>query len=184
MKVMSGVRAHHRPAWTRGLASWLAGRRLGERGSGVVIDRNVEFLRYPRNIQLGDHVLVKEGARICPASSTARIRIGAHTTVGYHTFMFAHAGIEIGANCLIAPFCYLVDNNHGVRRDGLIREQMMSAEPIRIGSDVWLGVGVTILKGVSIGDGAVVGAGCVVDRDIPEYAIVRSAPCEVFDSRR
>lgn len=184
MKVESGVRKHHGQGLLARAASWLRGASLGSRGRGVVIDPNVRFLRCARNVHLGAGVIVKEGARICPANPQASIRIGDHTTVGYHTYMFAHDGIEIGANCLIAPFCYLVDNNHGIAHDRLIREQLMSADRIRIGADVWLGVGVVVLKGVTIGEGAVIGAGCVVDRDIPSYAVVRGAPCEVVDTRR
>src|SRR5690606_35574847 len=88
MKVHSGVRQHHRLSWSRELSSWLAGRRLGARGTGVVLDRDVKFLRHPRQVSLGAHVLVKEGARICPASASASITIDDYTTIGYHTFLF------------------------------------------------------------------------------------------------
>ncbi len=133
---------------------------------------------------MGDQVIVKEGVRMCPANPDASIRIGDWSTIGYHTHLFATTRIEIGSNCLIAPFCYLVDSNHGIARDVLIREQPMSSLPILIEDDVWIGANVTILRGVTIGEGAVIGAGSVVDQDVPAYAIVRGNPAEDVDTRR
>ncbi|MCB1226524.1 MAG: acyltransferase [Verrucomicrobiales bacterium] len=159
-------------------------RGIGSAGEGLYLERNVRLLRHPQNVDLGSWVIVKEGARLCPANRQARIRIGDWTTIGYHTYVFATAGVEIGANCLIAPFCYLVDSNHGVRRDQLIREQPMSASPIVIEEDVWLGAGVTVLKGVKIGRGAVVGAGSVVSTDVPAYAIASGNPLQITGERR
>lgn len=159
-------------------------RRLGHLGEGAYIDADVQFLRHPENMRIGARVIVKEGARLCTTNPDARLSIGDWTTVGYHTFIFANSTVEIGANCLIAPFCYLVDTNHGIRRDRLIREQPMSSSPIRIGDDVWLGTGVTVLRGVTIGTGAVVGAGAVVSGDVEDYAIVAGNPAQVTGHRQ
>jgi acetyltransferase-like isoleucine patch superfamily enzyme len=134
----------------------------------------VGFLRYPANIEIGGDVIVKEGVRLCPAQPNALIKIGDNTSVGYHTFAFATTSIVVGNNCLIAPFCYLVDSNHGIRRQALIRDQEMVASPIVIEDDVWLGTGVTVLKGVRIGQGAVIGAGCVIAHDVAAYDVVRA----------
>lgn len=148
------------------------------------MESNVQILRHPENVSLGSDVILKEGARLCPTNEQARIAIGDWTTVGYHTFLFATTEITIGRNCLIAPFCYLVDANHGLRRDQLMREQEMSAAPIRIEDDVWLGTRVVVLKGVTIGRGAVVGAGTIVTSDVPEYAIVAGNPAAIVDYRQ
>src|SRR5262249_40603367 len=122
--------------------------------------------------------------RICTANPKATISIGDWTTVGYHCFMFATTRIEIGANCLIAPFCYLVDSDHGTARGALIREQPMHYAPIRIGADVWLGLGVSVTAGVTIGDGAVIGARAVVTEDIPPYAVAVGSPARVARYRQ
>jgi acetyltransferase-like isoleucine patch superfamily enzyme len=135
-------------------------------------------------VSLGSHVIVKAGARVCPTNPAATVVIGDWTTVGYHTFIFASTSIVIGNDCLIAPFCYLVDSNHGIKRDARIREQPMTASPITIEDDVWLGVGVTVLRGVRIGRGAVVGAGAVVSADIAPYAIVTGNPATVSGYRQ
>jgi acetyltransferase-like isoleucine patch superfamily enzyme len=148
-------------------------------GLSVHVDRNVRLLRHPSNVRIGDHVMLKEGVRICPAQPDAFIEVGENTTVGYHGFLFASAGISIGRDCLIAPFCYLVDANHGVAAGELIREQDMTASPISIGNGVWLGARVTVLSGVTIGAGAVVAAGAVVREDVPDNAIVAGMPAQI-----
>lgn len=184
VKHESAVRKHLDRSLLQRLYQWSIERKLGACGSDVFIDRDAQFLRYPKNVSIGANVVVKEGARICPAQPDAVISIGNWTSIGYHTFIFATSTIEIGNNCLIAPFCYLVDANHGIRRDALIRSQPMSAAPIRIGDDVWLGTGVSVLKGVQIRRGAVIAAGSVVSSDVPEYSIAAGNPATVVGERQ
>ena len=153
-------------------------------GRDVYVEPGVQIMRHPEKLHLADNVVLKSAARLCPTNPDAEIRIGKWTTVGYHTYMFATTSILIGDNCLIAPFCYLVDANHGIRRDSLIREQDMSAAPITIEDDVWLGTGAVILKGVTVGQGAVISAGAVVSSDVPPYSIMAGNPAKVVDERR
>jgi len=183
MTLQSGVRQYSRLTWRHRLRRARLARSLAAIGDDVYVDRNVEFLRHPERVTLGSHVIVKEGTRICPTNPAASVAIGDWTTIGYHTFVFASASIAIGSDCLIAPFCYLVDSNHGLKRDKRIREQPMTVSPIVIEDDVWLGVGVTILRGVHVGLGAVVGAGAVVSKDVPSYAIVSGNPAAVVGYR-
>lgn len=153
--------------------------RGAEAGDGVHVDRNVRLLRHPGNVRIADRVMLKEGVRICPAQPDAIVNVGENTTVGYHTFIFASAGVSIGRDCLLAPFCYLVDANHGIAAGALIREQEMTATPIEVGDGVWLGAGVTVLPGVRIGNGAVAAAGAVIRDDVPENAIVAGMPATI-----
>lgn len=158
-------------------------RGVGSVGKDVYVERNVRVQRHPENLSLGDKVMFKEGVRICPTHPGASISIGNWTTIGHHTFMFAKTEIIIGENCLIAPFCYLIDNDHGIEPGQLIREQPMLAAPIYIGNDVWLGAGSVVTKGVTIGDGAVIGARSVVTRDVPANAIVAGSPAKLIRYR-
>jgi maltose O-acetyltransferase len=117
-------------------------------GNGVSLDDNV--------------VLLTSGSR----SDVARVDIGAGTYVNRYTMFDASERIEVGSNCLIGPFCYITDHDHGTKLPGLIAKQPLFSSPVRIGSNVWIGAGAIILKGVSIGNSAVVGAGAVVTRDV------------------
>ena len=153
-------------------------------GQGVHVDRNVRLLRHPGNVHIESRVMLKEGVRICPAQPDAFISVGENTTVGYHTFLFASEGISIGKDCLIAPFCYLVDANHGVAAGAPIRDQEMTASAIVIGDGVWLGANVSVLPGVTIGSGAVIGAGAVVRENVPDNAIAAGMPATVKGYRK
>jgi acetyltransferase-like isoleucine patch superfamily enzyme len=181
--IEGSVRSYIGSTWRDRLRRARWRRVLGSAGPNVHFERNAGFLRHPERVSLGDHVIVKEGARICPTNPDAAVAIGDWTTIGYHTFIFATISIAIGRNCLIAPFCYLVDSNHGIERGRLIREQPLHAAPIRVNDDVWLGVGAVVLKGVTIGEGAVVGAHSVVTDDVPPYAIVAGSPARIIGHR-
>ena len=162
---------------------WVNQSLLGSCGEGVYFDRAVRLLRFPKNIFLGDKVVVKEGVQICACNPKATIRIGRNTTVGYYTFIFASGKISIGNDCLIAPFVYIVDSDHDTRRDQLINQQDNIVAPIMIGDDVWLATGAKILKGVTIGDGAMIAAGAVVKEDVASYKIVGGVPARVLGER-
>lgn len=140
-------------------------------------------MRFPANIHIQDEVAIKEGARICACNQKASIQIGASTTVGYHTFIFASDSIQIGRDCLIAPFVYLVDSNHQIARDQLINEQPNSSAPIVIEDGVWLASNVTILKGVRIGEGAVIAAQSVVNCNVPAFEIWGGSPARKIGER-
>lgn len=147
------------------------------------IENNVKLMRYPKNISICNNVVIKEGARICACNEKAIVSIGENTTIGYHTFIFASEKIEIGNNCLIAPFVYLVDSNHEIARANLINQQPNITAPIKIGNDVWIASNVTILKGVNIGDGAVIAANSVVNRDVSPYEIYGGTPAKKIGER-
>lgn len=152
-------------------------------GKGVFIDKNVELLRFPGNISIADNVVIKEGARICACNADAIIKIGRNTTIGYHNFIFASESIEIGDDCLIAPFVYIVDSNHQTRLGVPINQQENVTAPIIIGNDVWISSNVTILKGVTIGNGAVIAANSVVNTNIGANEIFGGTPAKKINDR-
>ncbi len=157
--------------------------RLGNMGSNVFIDKRVELMRYVKNISIGDDVVLKEGARICSCNNGAFIKIGNRTTIGYHTFIFASKRIEIGEDCLIAPFVYIVDSDHQIALGKKINLQPNVTDQIQIGNDVWVASNVTILKGVKISDGAVIAANSVVNSNIPPNAIYGGSPARQIGER-
>lgn len=168
----------HKVRWKK------ARRKLGRCGEGVFIDKNVEFMRFPKQIHIDANVVVKEGARICACNEKATVSIGKNTTFGYHSFLFASEKVEIGDNCLIAPFVYIVDSDHNIEKGELINRQGNSTAAVKIGNDVWIGTGAKILKGVTIGDGAVIAAGAIVKDDVPEYKIVGGIPAKIISERQ
>jgi len=121
---------------------------------------------------------------ICPCNKKAEVFIGSRTTVGFNTFIYASSKITIGKDCMIAPFVYIVDSDHGTDKKIFMNKQSNVSNPIQIGSDVWIGVRSVILSGVSIGDGAVIAAGSVVSKDVPPYAIVGGVPAKILGERK
>ena len=158
--------------------------KIGLLGSNVFIESNVKILRYPKNVFIGDDVVLKEGARICSCNEKAKVKIGNNTTFGHHGFLYSSEHIEIGANCLIAPFVYIVDSDHNIDKSELINQQPNSTAAIKIGNDVWIGTGAKILKGVTIEDGAVIAAGSLVNSDVYAYEIHGGIPAKKISERK
>jgi len=157
---------------------------LGFCGKDIWIDKNVEFQRFPNNIYIDDDVIIKEGTRICSCNKKASIKIGKNTTIGFHSFIYASKNITIGDNCLIAPFVYIVDSNHEIKRELLINQQPNVSSQISISNDVWIASNVTILKGVRIDEGAVIAANSVVNKNVPAYKIYGGTPAKEIGTRK
>jgi len=157
--------------------------RFGYLGKNVFFDSNVEFLRFNKNLVVFDNVIFKSGAKISCCNKGAQIIIGENTTIGYNTFIFSSKSIEIGKDCMISSFAYLVDSTHGIRKGFKMNEQKETANKIKIGDDVWIGQGSTILSGVEIGDGSIVGAGSVVNQSIGSNKIYAGNPAREIGNR-
>ena len=182
-KMPSGVRLYAPFTLKHALRRWWSLRNIGCKGVDVYVDANVQLLRHPERTFLGDKVMLKEGVKICPTHPEATITIGDWTTIGYNVCIFSKSNISIGKNCLIAPFCYFVDSDHGTDLGRLIREQSMVTAPITVGDDVWLGAGVIVTKGVTIGSGAIVAAGSIVTKDIPPNTVFAGSPAKFIRNR-
>lgn len=177
------LRKHLKRTWPVKWRNFRNKAKLGSLGTDVYFDPKVELMRYPKNIFLGNGLVLKEGSRICPCNEYAKVLIGDYTTVGYHTYIFASEKISIGKNCLIAPFVYIVDSDHTINKDTLINQQPNITSSVTIGNDVWIGTNAKILKGVNIGNGAVVAAGALVKGDVLPYEIVGGIPAKKISER-
>jgi len=149
----------------------------------LYVEKSVEFLRHPKNIFLSDNIIIKEGVKLCPTNDGAIIKIGKNTTIGYYSMFFSSFSIEIGDNCLIAPFAYFVDANHGIKKNQLINQQDLEAKPIKIHNDVWIGANVTIVGGVEIGEGSVIASQSLVNKNVPPYSIWGGIPAKYIKDR-
>ena len=150
----------------------------------LYIEKNVQFLRFPKNIFFGDNVYIKENVKICPCNKNAKIFIGSNTTIGYNTLIFASKKIEIGNDCLIAPNVHFVDSNHQYKKKYKINKQKNILKNIKVGNDVHIGSGCTILPGTIIEDGAVIGARSVTKGKIRKYTINAGVPAKIIAIRK
>lgn len=178
------MRAHlPSPVITRLLLWWHRQRGVRTEPTAVIFP-GAKLLRYPRNIQLGADVVVKAGAHLCPCRADAKVSVGDRTTIGFHTFIYASEAITIGEDCMIAPFVYIVDSDHGVAAGSRMNRQSNIARPVVIGDDVWVGAQAIILAGSLIGDGAVVAAGSVVNGVVAPGTIVGGVPARELSKRK
>lgn len=134
-------------------------------------------------ITLGNDVHFREGARLFAAEG-ACIEIGERCYFNHDVSIVAVDKITIGPNSIFGPACYLADNNHGVRKNLLIRDQPQTARPLELGADVWMGVGATVLMGAHIGDGVVIAARAVVTKQVPAYEIWGGIPAKRIGERK
>ncbi len=148
--------------------------------------QEIEVPRNPWDIKLGDGVALDRGVVLLAtgdATGSPRIAIGDGCYVNRSTMFDASERIEVGAGCMIGPFCYITDHDHAMEAGVPVAEQPLVSAAVRIGRDVWLGAGVKVLNGVTIGDGAVVGAGAVVTKDVPAGAVAVGVPARVVGRR-
>lgn len=152
-------------------------------GSGAVIFPRAQLLRYPGNIRIGADAILKSDAHLCPCRPTATVSVGARTTIGFHTFVYASERIDIGDDCMIAPFVYIVDSDHGIALGTNMNSQPNVTRPISIGNDVWIGAKAVILSGSTIGSGAIIAAGSVVRGNVPPGTIYGGIPAKEIGRR-
>lgn len=134
------------------------------------------------NVTCGDKCYIYPGVVLW---GPGEILIGNNVDLGFYSLIYASEKVQLGNNVLIAAHCYIIDSNHSIAKDALIREQKASVKgEIIIEDDVWLGAGVKVLSGVRIGRGAVIGAQSLVNKDIPPYAIAVGVPAKVIGYRK
>lgn len=158
---------------------------------GLIIDPSVVLVGYREGaLSAGEGVRVEAGSVLAfgeQGDAQARIEIGERSWIGQYNNLRVGGGlIRIGRDCLVSQFCTLVAANHGVGREGLIRELPHDASRlgVTLGDDVWLGAGVVLLPGVEIGTGAVIGANSVVNESVPPYEIWAGVPARKIGQRQ
>lgn len=133
-------------------------------------------------LSFGENVTLERGVVINTYGGD--VRVGRDVHIGPYSVIYAHGGVEIGDDTLIAMQCCIAAANHNVPPIGItIRSQPDVPAKVRIGRDVWLGAQVCVLAGVEIGDGCVVGAGSVVTASLPPGAIAHGTPARVVAFR-
>jgi maltose O-acetyltransferase len=143
--------------------------------------RRIHVPRNPWDIVIADGVALDDYVVLLTTGSRGnapRLVIDGGSYVNRFTMFDASESIEMGRNCLVGPFCYITDHDHGVDA-----ARSIAGSPVRIGSRVWIGAGAIILKGVTIGNDAVIGAGAVVTRHVRSDEKVAGVPARTIGSR-
>jgi len=156
-----------------------------EMGKNCSIDPNT-YIGYKENgtgcLCLDDNVRI--GHNCVLRTCGGEIHIGKNVIINYGFICHAMGNLIIEDNTLISPNVSIFCQNHGIKRNELIRNQKQTSIGVIINEDVWIGANVIILDGVEIGKGSVIGAGSVVTKDIPSYEIWGGNPCIKFGERK
>ncbi len=178
---------------------------LGSCGQNVVFGQNV-VLRHPHKVRIGNNVVIDDNCLIDAKGDGNRgitigngVFIGRNTilsckngdialddrvNVGFNCEIFSASSVQIGADTLIAAYCYVIGGDHDFSDPSQpVLSQIRRSTGVNIGAGAWLGAGAKILDGVSIGDRAIVGAGAVVRDSIPSAAVAVGVPARVVGQR-
>lgn len=155
-------------------------------------------VRYGQNVRIGRHATIKttDGGRIVIGdgveiddftflyAKAGVLSIGNNGYVGIGSHLVATESVTIGSNALIAAYCIIRDNNHGMAVGLPMTSQKQVSSPVSIGDDVWLAAHVVVTAGASIGSGAVIGANAVVTRDVDEFVVAGGVPARAIRTRK
>lgn len=181
---------------------------LGRVGKGVVFGTNV-VLRHPHKIFIGDDVVVDDNCMLDAKGAENRgivignrvfvgrnsilsckdgdIELEDGVNIGFNCEVFSSSEVVIGADTLIAAYCYIVGGgNYDLERTDLSfaeQDGLDTRGGIQIGQNSWIAADVKILDGVQIGQGAVIGAGAVVRSNIPNFSMAAGVPAKVLRTR-
>lgn len=147
---------------------------------GVFFEARSLLYRFHSQVDLGEEVYIKRNAIIGCATEFAEVKIGRRTTIGFNVIIIASESIVIGADCMIAPNVYIVDSNHGIKKNELFSSQENVAEKVYIDSNCWIGTGAIILAGVRVCSDVVIAAGSVVTTSIVEPGIYGGVPARLI----
>jgi len=141
---------------------------------------NSQVLRYPANVFMGSSIILKNYCTLCPCNVKSIISIGDRTTIGDYTYIYSSEKIIIGKDCMIAPFCYVVDSNHGMVPGTPFNLQPNTTNPVAIGDNVWIGTHSLILPGVEIGNNSIIASGSVVTKSVASGVVVGGNPAKII----
>jgi len=136
-----------------------------------------------RNIEIGTNCVIYPDVTFF---GNGEIKIGNNVSIGQGCILYAskEGGITIGNDTLIAAYCYIIDTDHGIEKEKLIRKQKNNIGKIIIGEDVWIGAGCKVLRGSKINDGAVIGASSLVKSEIKSNSVVVGVPVHCIKMRQ
>lgn len=147
------------------------------KGSKLIIGDKVKLNSDNFNYHINMHAPVK-----LLADRNGIIEIGDKTRI-HGSCIHAHKKIHIGANCLIAANCQIIDGNgHDLSFPDVENRinTIGDARAIIIEDNVWICANSIVLPGVTIGYGSVIAAGSVVVKDIPPMCVAGGNPAKII----
>jgi acetyltransferase-like isoleucine patch superfamily enzyme len=164
---------------------WYWRHKLGQMGTGVVIDPDVEFYS-PKNIYIDDFAYIGKGAKLVANEGYIKVGKRCHLV----SWIIGYAGVEIGNYVAIGNSAILsASDSHqgGYRMAGSMipmEQRHIRHGKIVIEDDAFVGHFCIVLPGVRIGEGAVVAPHSLVVNDIEPWTVVKGSPAVPFSKRK
>lgn len=142
-----------------------------------------------KNISIGDHVTIREGARIECLSRwnddvleyKPHLTINDRVSIEQRVHIACAQSINIGNDVTISLNVTILDCSHDILPvENNVLENKLITAPVEIGSYSFIGAGAVIMKGVKIGKNVVIGANAVVNKSIPDFCIAAGVPAKVI----
>jgi acetyltransferase-like isoleucine patch superfamily enzyme len=127
-------------------------------------------------LTLGDGVRFRHGC-VVELIPGARLTVGRGTEFTYYCVVQAGVEVTIGAGCLFATGCSVVDSKHRFRDPQGPRE--LEFHPVRIGDGVWVSSKATVAA--DVGERAVIAAHAAVVRPISAWTLAAGVPARPID---
>jgi acetyltransferase-like isoleucine patch superfamily enzyme len=142
----------------------------------------------PHRIEIGDDVLIHEGAmfsvveRFNGREHEPWLRVGSGTNIGAGIWLSCVGQIEIGENNLMGHNVLIADSHHEYQDPDtpIIEQPMAWPEPVTIGPGCIIGPHVAILAGVNVGANSFIAANAVVTKSVPPNSVVVGNPAHVI----
>lgn len=132
--------------------------------------------------KFGKGVRIKDGTTF---KFPSEIEIGDNCTIGEFCYLVGKSGLKIGDNLLMGSGSKIITSNHVfATREKPMSDQGISFVPVVLESDIWLGFDVKILAGSYIAKGCIVGTGALINRSFMEpYKILLGMPATIQGDR-
>ena len=161
-------------------------RQCSKVGKNLRLPNGRPFITGDLCIEIGDNVTIYRSTfGASHILDTPTLVIGNNSTIGYGTTIAVAKSVLIKDDVLIAPNCYLTDNDEhpldsNLRRQGLpVSADQVS--PIEVGYNSWIGYNSIILKGVTIGNNSIISAHSFLSKSVPENSMVMGNPARAFN---
>jgi acetyltransferase-like isoleucine patch superfamily enzyme len=142
----------------------------------------------PHRIEIGDDVLVHEGAMFSVVESfngrdhEPWLSIGSGCNIGPRIWFSCVGQIEIGEHTLIAHDVLIADSHHEYQDldQPIIRQPMAEPAAVKLGAGCYVGAHAAILAGVTVGENSFVGANSVLTSSAPANSVIAGNPARVI----
>lgn len=145
------------------------------------------YIQHPENIYMGEHVRVREFARLETEVEyneqriTPKIIIGDNVGFEQGLHMTCAESIIIENDVTVSAYVMITDCTHDYMNiNENVLEQKLTSDPTIIGEGSFIGLGSRIMGGVKLGKHCVVGTNSVVLKgEYPDYSVLVGSPAKV-----